>query len=93
MSELDQFPNKVVDVFYHPGVSLENKERSAILFAAIDSLPEPQRIAFTLQKVEGLSIEEISKVMLKTLSSIESLLHRAKHNLRIKLNTYYEKNG
>jgi RNA polymerase sigma-70 factor (ECF subfamily) len=76
--------------FYHPGVELENKERAAILFGAIDQLAEPQKIAFTLHKVEGLSYEEISNIMEKSLSSIESLMHRAKMNLRTKLKDYYE---
>mgnify|MGYP000663438813 CR=1 FL=1 len=76
--------------FYHPGVELENKERSAILFQAIDQLPELQKVAFTLHKVEGLTYEEVSKVMEKSLSSIESLMHRAKLNLRSKLKEYYE---
>ncbi len=76
--------------FNHPGVKLENQERSRLLFAAIESLPTDQKVAFTLQKVEGLTVAEISKVMAKTTSSVESLLHRAKENLRTKLKTYYD---
>jgi len=79
-----------INSFYHPGVELENKERSVILFHAIDQLPELQKTAFTLHKVEGLSYEEIGKIMKKSLSSVESLMHRAKQNLRIKLKHYYE---
>lgn len=77
--------------FYHPGVTLENKERSAILFAAIELLPDQQKVAFTLQKLEDLSLEEIGKVMDKSIGSIESLLQRAKVNLRKTLKDYYEK--
>ena len=76
--------------FYHPGVQLENKERAAILFGAMDMLPENQKVAFTLQKVEGLSVDEISQVMEKNEGAIESLLSRAKENLRKKLKDYYE---
>lgn len=81
--------NQVKD-FFHPGVALENQERAAVLFDAIDKLPDQQRIAFTLAKVEQLSYGEISKVMKKSLGSIESLLFRAKKNLRIFLTAYYE---
>jgi RNA polymerase sigma-70 factor (ECF subfamily) len=75
---------------YHPGVSLENKERAAILWSKIEKLPENQRIAFTLHKMEGLSYAEISEIMGVTLSSIESLMFRAKKNLRKSLKKYYE---
>jgi len=80
------------DPFYHPGVELENKERSAILFGAIETLPEQQKVAFTLHKLENLSYDEIGQIMKKSLSSIESLIHRAKINLRAKLKNYYEEN-
>jgi len=74
----------------HPGVQLENKERASILFAAIAKLPEPQQVAYTLNKIEGLSYHEISKVTGKSKSSVESLLHRAKQSLQKLLKTYYE---
>ncbi len=68
--------------FHHPGVTLDNKESAARLFKAIDKLPENQKAAFILNKVEGLSYQEVSDVMQATVSSVESLLHRAKINLR-----------
>ena len=76
--------------FNHPGVSLDNKEKAAILFRAMQSLPDNQRMAFVLNKVEGLSYQEIGEVMQTTVSAVESLLHRAKSNLRKELKTYYE---
>ncbi len=68
--------------FNHPGVVLDKKENAAILFKAVDQLPENQKIAFILNKVEGLSYQEISDIMETLVSAIESLLHRAKNNLR-----------
>ena len=79
--------------FNHPGVNLDNKEKAAILFKAMQSLPDNQRIAFVLNKVEGLSYQEISEVMNTTVSAVESLLHRAKSNLRKELKTFYGKAG
>ncbi len=76
--------------FYHPGVQLEQKENSAILFKAIHSLPENQKTAFILSKVEGLSYAEISEVMQLSISSVESLLFRAKQNLQKELSNYYK---
>ena len=78
------------DEFNHPGVQLENKERAKILFDHIDKLPENQKVAFTLQKVEGLSQKEICEVMETSESAIESLLHRAKKNLQKSLHGYYK---
>jgi RNA polymerase sigma-70 factor (ECF subfamily) len=75
--------------FVHPGVALENKERAKILFAAISGLPENQKVAFTLNKVDGLSYAEICEVMQMKLPAIESLIHRAKQNLKKSLENYY----
>jgi RNA polymerase sigma-70 factor (ECF subfamily) len=79
--------------FHHPGVTLDNKERAAVLFKAINQLPENQKIAFTLNKMEGLSYQEISDIMKTSVSSIESLMHRAKNNLKKWLANHYEKNN
>ncbi|MGZ3865111.1 MAG: RNA polymerase sigma factor [Bacteroidia bacterium] len=76
--------------FVHPGVQLENKERAGILFKAINKLPENQKVAFTLNKVEGLSYQEIAEVMQLSVSSVESLLFRAKANLQKLLGNYYK---
>ncbi len=85
-------PIKDIPNFYHPGIQLENKERAAILFAAIDKLPENQKTAFILHKTEDLSYAEIAVVMDVTISSVESLMFRAKQNLQKLLEDYYEKN-
>ncbi|HBF18523.1 MAG: RNA polymerase subunit sigma-70 [Owenweeksia sp.] len=76
--------------FNHPGVQLENKERASILFKAISQLPENQKVAFTLSKLEDKSYQEIADIMECTVSSVESLLHRARQKLRKLLGKYYE---
>ncbi len=68
--------------FNHPGILLEKKENAARLFRAIAQLPENQKIAFTLHKLENLSYQEISQVMGTSVPAVESLMHRAKQNLR-----------
>lgn len=78
--------------FVHPGVNLDNKEKAKELFKAIDQLPAKQKIAFTLNRIEGLSYQEISEIMKLTVASVESLLHRARKNLRKNLETYYLQN-
>jgi len=54
---------------------------------ALNKLPENQRIALALSKIEGLSNTEISDILEKSVSSIDSLVFRAKQNLLINLNT------
>jgi RNA polymerase sigma-70 factor, ECF subfamily len=78
--------------FHHPGISLDNKERAAVLFKAIDSLPENQKTAYTLHKLEGLSYRDVSEVLNTTVSAVESLMSRANQNLRKQLEDYYNKN-
>lgn len=75
-----------------PDDEFENNERAAILHKAIDSLPENQRIAFTLNKYDDLSYKQIAEVMESSVSSVESLIHRAKMNLQKKLYACYKKN-
>ena len=87
---VDETPwNEPAD-FNHPGVVLENRERARILFSAIEKLPDNQKTAFILHKTEGLSYKEISAVMKSSVSSVESLMFRAKQNLQKYLREYYE---
>ena len=78
--------------FNHPGVLLENQELTKTLYEAIEKLPENQRVAFTLHKIEGLSYQEITEIMKNSLSSVESLMFRAKKNLKKSLGDFYKKN-
>ncbi|MDQ6902768.1 MAG: RNA polymerase sigma factor [Bacteroidota bacterium] len=75
--------------FFHPGVSMENKENAAVLFKAMEQLPPNQKTAFILNKVEGLSYLEIGDVMKLSESAVDALLHRAKANLKKILKDYY----
>lgn len=78
--------------FDHPGVQLEKKESAGELFKALNRLPDKQRIAFTLHKLEGQSYLEVAAIMNTTLYAVESLMGRAKTNLKNELKKYYGKN-
>ncbi len=82
----------VADEFSHPGVQLEDKERAQVLFRHIDKLPENQRIALTMHMVEGLSHKEIGEVMSVSVSSVESLIFRARSTLKKRLFDFYKNN-
>lgn len=85
MADKDPEPGE----FVHPGVVMENKESAGKLWRAMQSLPDNQRVAFTLVKVEGLSYEEVASIMETTIKAVEALMHRAKEHLRKQLRDYY----
>ena len=79
--------------FDHPGVILENKELSGILFKAISKLPPNQMTAFVLAKTEGLSYKEIAETISVSEKAVESLVQRAKDNLKKILGNIYNERG
>lgn len=68
--------------FHHPGVAMDKKEDAALLFEAIGQLPQNQQTAFILNKLEDCSYIEIADIMKVTEGAVDSLLQRAKQNLR-----------
>ncbi len=68
--------------FIHPGVVLEKREQSKYLFKAINSLQENQKTAFILTHIEDLPQREVAEIMNISVKAVESLLQRAKANLR-----------
>jgi RNA polymerase sigma-70 factor, ECF subfamily len=66
-------------------------EKSRWVQDALDSLPENQRTAIVLSKYDDLSQMEISEIMKITEGAVESLIQRAKANLRTKLLFTYKK--
>jgi RNA polymerase sigma-70 factor (ECF subfamily) len=86
----NEFEIQNISNFEHPGVLLENKEKSKLLFGLINQLNENQKTAFILSKIDGLSNPEIAVIMQLTVSSVESLLFRAKENLKKKLGNKFD---
>ena len=72
-------------------MQLEQKERASELFAALKQLPDKQKIAFILHKIEGQSYQEIAEIMNKSLYAVEALMSREKAYLKILLHNYYYK--
>ncbi|MEZ5044880.1 MAG: RNA polymerase sigma factor [Saprospiraceae bacterium] len=77
--------------FEHPGVLLENKENAAALYKAMDCLPSNQKTAFILSYLEELPRQEVADIMETSLKAVESLLQRAKKNMRSELEKIYPK--
>jgi len=63
------------------GATPEDSARGRALAAEVDRLlarlPEKQRAAFVLARLEGLSYEEVADVLETTVPAVKSLVHRA----------------
>ena len=79
--------------FVHPGVAMENQEDAAFLFAAINELKENQKTAFILTQIEDISQQEAAEIMGITRKAVESLVQRAKANLRKNLENLFPGRG
>ncbi len=79
-----RIPEKAID-YNHPGVHLESQEQMDALFEAINALPENQKTALILAKLDQRSQKEIALIMDISIKAVESLLSRAKKNLRSEL--------
>ena len=78
---LEQITNWVVGK-ERPDRILEEKEDLSLLMDALNKLPESQRIALTLSKVEGHSNTEVAAIMETSLTAADALIYRAKQNLK-----------
>ncbi len=85
-----EFEMHKVSDFEHPGILMENKEDAEVLFTIINQLNDKQKTAFVLSKVDGLSNPEIAAIMQLSISSVESLVFRAKATLKEKLSIKFE---
>ena len=71
-----------------PDIALEEREMRRKVRDAVDSLPPNQRLAVILQRFEEMSYKEISESLGISVSAVESLLFRARRNLKLKLTPY-----
>lgn len=75
------FQNRLAPAPERPDEELERQEAQSLVWRALGSLPPAQRAVLVLQKYEGLSCQEIAKVLDCSVGSVQSRLHRAKENL------------
>ncbi|MDB4958337.1 MAG: polymerase, sigma-24 subunit, subfamily [Myxococcales bacterium] len=68
-----------------PDQALESAQMEKLMQAAIDDLPDDHRIVVILRDVEDLSIEEICEITGLPDGTVKSRLHRARLQLRKKL--------
>lgn len=69
----------------HPGIQSEDKEALQNLLLIIYSLPENQKTAIILSKIEDRPQKEVAEIMNTSIKAVESLLQRAKQTIQKKL--------
>jgi RNA polymerase sigma-70 factor (ECF subfamily) len=79
---------RLSDAGPRPDAALERRELETALGRAIAELPEDRRIVVVLRDLEGLSYEEIAQVLELELGTVRSRLHRARAELKEKLERF-----
>jgi RNA polymerase sigma-70 factor, ECF subfamily len=79
---------RLADAGPAPDARLERSELEAALQRAIAELPEEARIVVVLRDLEGLPYEEIAQALDLPLGTVRSRLHRARADLKDKLERF-----
>ena len=74
---LDDFANWIAGGKL-PDADLETSEKMTNVYLVLNKLPDNQRVAFSLSKIDGFDNLEIAEIMKTTIIAVESLLYRAK---------------
>lgn len=81
----NELQKEIADPDANPDRELLQKERAAMIRAAVNALPDNQRMAVILRRYENFSYAQIAATLNVTDKAVKSLLSRAKVNLKNKL--------
>lgn len=88
--QFDEMPQPMADTqVQDPSSETIRRELQTAIHAAVRALPDRQRTVVILCRFEGLSYEEIAEVLNCSVSSVKSLLHRARQTLKEQLKGWY----
>lgn len=84
INRYEQWDDKLADNVHTPSIydEMVKDERTRELYAAIDRLKYEQRVALMLHCFDDMSYKEVAEVMEVSLSKVETLIFRAKKNLK-----------
>lgn len=88
----DTVSNPQVSSMLLPEQELLKNERVQKVRDAINNLPEKQRSALILREYEQLDYKEIAQILESTVSSVKSLLFRARNSIKDQLESYVDEN-
>jgi RNA polymerase sigma factor (sigma-70 family) len=72
-----------------PEQNMLRNEKVTLVRDAINSLPEKQRAALILREYDQLDYQEIANILGQTVSSVKSLLFRARASVKLQLEPYF----
>ncbi|WCN36693.1 RNA polymerase sigma factor [Aneurinibacillus uraniidurans] len=87
LEDSNEQPGRVADMRL-PEAELLRTERVHLVREAINRLPEKQRTALILREYEQLDYKEIADTLDSTVSSVKSLLFRARNGVKQQLEPY-----
>jgi RNA polymerase sigma factor (sigma-70 family) len=73
-----------------PEETMLRQEKVTMVREAINNLPEKQRSALILREYDQLDYQEIANILGQTVSSVKSLLFRARASVKTQLEPYFE---
>jgi RNA polymerase sigma-70 factor (ECF subfamily) len=76
-----------------PESQLLTSETMAVLYDAVDLLPEAQRLVLTLRDINGYTPEEVCNILSITETNQRVLLHRARSKVRGIVDNHYSNSG
>lgn len=76
-----------------PELTVLRNEKVSKVREAINNLPEKQRSALILREYDQLDYQEIAKILGQTVSSVKSLLFRARASVKTQLEPYIVDSG
>jgi RNA polymerase sigma-70 factor, ECF subfamily len=74
-----------------PDKLINEEEKMKEVMQALNTLPDNQRIAFTLSRIDGYNNTEIAQTMDTTVEAVESLIYRANKKIRAELEIILKK--
>ncbi len=80
---------QIPDWSTQPVQDLLDAETREVMEDSIQRLPEELRTVFVLRDIEGLSNAEVGEILNLTVAAVKSRLHRARIQLRERLNRYF----
>lgn len=72
-----------------PEQTILRNEKVNLVRIAINNLPEKQRSALILREYDQLDYQEIANILGQSVSSVKSLLFRARSSVKLQLEPYY----
>jgi RNA polymerase sigma factor (sigma-70 family) len=72
-----------------PEVTVLRNEKVSMVRVAINNLPEKQRSALIMREYDQMDYQEIANILGQTVSSVKSLLFRARASVKTQLEPYF----